>query len=245
MTALPSPLRERLEHVHTCSAHPWVRALAQATAAATGPRTLGQLIPLLLLADPKSGRVFLQRSALAALWSVEEGQVEPALRDLERGGHLHLRTPGPYLVLFLRMWPRRSPSQDSHDPRNTPISGGDPSGAVPAPPSAPPPSALPLPLGENTRSAPLVGSEGKGNGGRDGGEVRGPGRGEEGWTDRFVQNLVTRLDCPQDRDQLRALCARTPREVLERALDRTIERPRRNPAAYFTKLVGLLQRERP
>lgn len=75
--------------------------------------------------------------------------------------------------------------------------------------------------------------------------MRGPGRGEEGWRDRFVQDLTTRLDCPQDRDQLRTLCAKIPRDVLERALRRTVQEPRRNPAAYFTKLVTILHRERP
>jgi len=117
-----------------------------------------------------------------------------------------------------------------------------------SPPSIPPPEFCSASASKQTTElcSAYKTSEQKAEAGRGDGSLR---EGETSdWIDRFVERLVEKFGCPDERSSYLGFCRRYPENVLEDAYARVCdiprERIRKSPGALFIYLVKKLNQER-
>ncbi len=238
---LSTSLTSKIERAGApCPEHPWVLRLAalfmdRERIHLTHRASFGLYVVLLLLAHNRSGRVLVMRDSVTDLFRVASPEIDQWLSELEASRLVRILSGGKYLALVVEKWPSELPKSNAPSIKN-------PSKMAPKiPPSIPPPSSVLLRSAQNNsfESARRILQER--TEAKTGVGVEGPGGGEEGFRERFLDRLVEVLGVPEERRSFETFCRPYPREILEAALDRVEKTPlsniRKSRGALFVHLV--------
>ncbi len=243
MTSRPlsNSLASKIERASApCPEHPWVPRLAAVLTNRAGVEITRRLsfalyVVLLLLAHKKTGRVLVTKDSLAELFGVTSPEIDAWLIDLGASRLIRVLSGGNYLVIVIEKWRSECPKQSA------PLIEF-PSKMMPEiPPSIPPPGSVLLRPAQKTSFVSASRILQNRTERIDGDGVEGPGGGEEGWRENFLDRLVEALDAPEERRSLETFCRPYPKDILEAALLRVEKTPlskiKKSRGALFVHLV--------